>query len=116
MVEAAEAVREKLLESGLSVGVINCRFVKPLDEEMLRHLASRYPVLITIEENTLRGGFGSGVSEFFTESQTEVGALHHCGIPDRFVTHGSMPQLLEEIGLSAARLTDRVRRILRGRA
>ncbi|HET6277568.1 MAG TPA: transketolase C-terminal domain-containing protein, partial [Candidatus Polarisedimenticolia bacterium] len=94
----------------------NCRFVKPLDEGMLRQLASRYPVLITLEENTLRGGFGSGVAEFFAESETEVGALHHCGIPDRFVAHGSMPQLLEEIGLSPARLTDRVRRILRGRA
>ena len=116
MVEAAESVRETLLEAGLSVGVVNCRFIKPLDEGMLRRLASRYPVLITCEENTLRGGFGSGVAEFFAESETEVGALYHCGIPDRFVAHGSMSQLLEEIGLSPARLTDRVRRILRGRA
>jgi 1-deoxy-D-xylulose-5-phosphate synthase len=116
MVETAEAVREELLPSGIKLGVVNCRFVKPLDEKMLRSLAGRYPNLITVEENTLRGGFGSGVMEFFAESGTAVGALHHCGLPDRFITHGSVPQLLEEVGLSPARLAERVRRIVRGRA
>jgi 1-deoxy-D-xylulose-5-phosphate synthase len=116
MVEAAGTVRANLLETGIEVGVINCRFVKPLDESMLRDLASRYAVLVTLEENTLRGGFGSGVAEFFAESGIGCGALHHCGLPDSFITHGSVPQLLDEVGLSPAALTERVRRILRGRA
>ncbi len=116
MVEAAETTRAELAKEGIAVGVVNARFVKPLDETLLRALAARYPVLVTLEENTLRGGFGSAVHEFFAERRLEVGGLHHLGIPDRFVTHGSMAQLLDEVGLSPARLIERVRGILKGRA
>jgi 1-deoxy-D-xylulose-5-phosphate synthase len=116
MVEAAEQARALLLPEGLDVAVVNCRFVKPLDGDMLRELAGRCPVLITIEENTLRGGFGDAVHEFFSESGLAVGALHHIGLPDRFVTHGSMAQLLDEVGLSPAALAARVRAFVKGRA
>jgi 1-deoxy-D-xylulose-5-phosphate synthase len=116
MVETAEAVRQELLKDGVALGVVNCRFIKPLDAEMLRGLVARFPVLITLEENTLRGGFGSGVHEFFAESGLAAGGLHHLGLPDRFVTHGSPGQLLEEVGLSPARLAERVRHLLKGRA
>jgi 1-deoxy-D-xylulose-5-phosphate synthase len=116
MVETAESVRAELAPEGIDAGVVNCRFVKPLDEECLRDLAGRCPVLITMEENTLRGGFGSGVHEFFQETGLTPGALHHLGLPDRFVTHGSPAQLLEEVGLSAARIVERVRTLARGRA
>ena len=116
MVEAAEAAREAFVKEGLVLGVVNCRFVKPLDEPMLRDLAARIPVLITLEENSLRGGFGSGVHETLTEAGITPGALHHIGLPDRFVTHGSVGQLLEEVGLSPARLVERLRPLLRGRA
>lgn len=116
MVETAETVGEELRKDGISIGVVNARFVKPLDENLLRDLAARAPILITLEENTLRGGFGSAVHEFFAESGREAGGLHHLGIPDRFVTHGSMGQLLEEVGLSPVRLVERVRAIVRGRA
>jgi 1-deoxy-D-xylulose-5-phosphate synthase len=116
MVDTAAAVRAGLAKEGIDVGVVNCRFVKPIDEERLRDLAAHCPVLITIEENTLRGGFGSGVHEFFQETGLTPGALHHLGLPDRFVTHGSPAQLLEEVGLSAARIVERVRTLARGRA
>jgi 1-deoxy-D-xylulose-5-phosphate synthase len=116
MVEAAERIAEALRPEGIALGVVNCRFVKPLDSEMLRGLAMRYPVLVTLEENTLRGGFGSGVHEFLLEAGLSVGSLHHCGIPDRFVTHGSMAQLLDEVGLSPERLVERVRALVKGRA
>ncbi len=98
------------------MAVVNCRFVKPLDGVLLRELAGRYPVLITLEENTLRGGFGDGVHEFLHEAGVQTGALHHAGLPDRFVTHGSMTQLLDEVGLSAAELVARVRAWAKGRA
>jgi len=116
MVEVADTVRATLLTEGVDVAVVNCRFVKPLDGALLRRLAGRYPVLITLEENTLRGGFGDGVHEFLLESGIQPGALHHAGLPDRFVTHGSMPQLLDEVGLSAKELTARVRAWVKGRA
>src|SRR5207247_9100662 len=61
MVEAALAVREALRASGLLVGVVNARFVKPVDRAMLAELVARYEALVTIEESTLAGGFGAGV-------------------------------------------------------
>jgi len=116
MVETAETVRQKLLEEDLDVAVVNCRFVKPLDGALLRDVAARYPVLVTLEENTLRGGFGDGVHEQLHESGLTPGALHHIGLPDRFVMHGSMPQLLDEVGLSAQALVQRIRAFVKGRA
>jgi 1-deoxy-D-xylulose-5-phosphate synthase len=116
MVETAERVREALQPEGIRLGVVNCRFIKPLDEEMLRRLAGAAPLLITLEENTLRGGFGSAVHEFVQEHGLSIGGLHHLGLPDRFVTHGSVAQLLEEVGLSAGRIVERIRGLVRGRA
>jgi len=116
MVETAEMVRQDLLKEGIDVAVVNCRFVKPLDNVLMRDLVKRYPVLVTLEENTLRGGFGDAVHEHLLESGLAAGSLHHVGIPDRFVTHGSMTQLLDEVGLSAQVLTTRVRGIVKGRA
>ena len=116
MVETAEAVRQLLARDGIDAGVVNCRFVKPLDGALLRDLAGRVPLLCTIEENTLRGGFGSAVHEFLAEAGIGAVALHHVGLPDRFITHGSVAQLLEEIGLSPARLAERLKPLFRGRA
>ncbi len=116
MVETAEKARQELLPEGIDLAVVNCRFVKPLDAAMLRNLTGRYPVLITVEENTLRGGFGDAVHEFFSESGLTAGALHHVGLPDRFVTHGSVAQLFDEVGLSPAALAARARGFVKGRA
>ena len=116
MVETAEAVRELLKADGIDVGVVNARFVKPVDQAMLRDLAARMPALVTLEENTLVGGFGAAVHEELAASGVAVPALHHVGLPDRFVTHGSVGQLLEEVGLSPARVAERLRPLLRGRA
>ncbi|MBI1951881.1 MAG: 1-deoxy-D-xylulose-5-phosphate synthase [Acidobacteria bacterium] len=116
MVEIAEKARQELLPEGIDLAVVNCRFVKPLDAAMLRDLAGRYPVLITVEENTLRGGFGDAVHEFFNESGLPAGALYHVGLPDRFVTHGSVAQLFDEVGLSPAALAARARGFVKGRA
>ena len=96
--------------------MVNARFVKPLDTALLRDLAGRFPLLCTLEENTLRGGFGSAVHEFFAEAGIPAPTLHAEGLPDRFVTHGTVAQLLEELGLTPARIADRLRPLLRGRA
>ncbi|HEV8119798.1 MAG TPA: 1-deoxy-D-xylulose-5-phosphate synthase, partial [Candidatus Polarisedimenticolia bacterium] len=117
MVETAEAVRALLREDGLEVGVVNARFVKPLDEALLRRLADEVRVIVTLEENTLCGGFGSGVAEFFDASgRAALPRLLHCGLPDRFIAHGSVGQLFEEIGLTPARLRERLKAALGSRA
>jgi 1-deoxy-D-xylulose-5-phosphate synthase len=116
MVEAAETVREELLREGVDVAVVNCRFVKPLDGHLLRELAARYPILVTLEENTLRGGFGDAVHEYLQEADLPAGTLRHIGLPDRFVTHGAVHQILDEVGLSVQAVVQRVRSFVKGRA
>jgi len=91
------------------VGLVNCRFVKPLDRDLLASLARRYSVLLTVEENVLLGGFGSAVAEALREQGGRQPGLRHAGVPDRFVAHGGRDQLLAEIGLAPAQLEDRVR-------
>ncbi|MFQ5669943.1 MAG: 1-deoxy-D-xylulose-5-phosphate synthase [Acidobacteriota bacterium] len=111
MVETAEDVADLLAGSGTQVGVVNCRFVKPLDGAMLADLGRRYRHLVTLEENVLQGGFGSHVAEWFAASGSPAPWIHHRGIPDRFVTHGPRGRLLEEVGLDAASTRDFVLRI-----
>jgi 1-deoxy-D-xylulose-5-phosphate synthase len=108
MVEQASNAAEALAKQGVDVGVVNCRFVKPLDEEMLAELARRYRVLITIEENVLQGGFGSAVSEAFVRRGGGPQEFVTLGVPDRFVTHGGRADLLREVGLDAASIAERV--------
>ncbi len=106
MVRQARKVVESLAARGVNAGLVNCRFIKPMDTAMLRELVSRYRVLVTLEENVLRGGFGTGVYESLSELRlTNVGTtLYHLGIPDQFILHGSRPDLFDEIGLSTARI------------
>ncbi|HET6372201.1 MAG TPA: 1-deoxy-D-xylulose-5-phosphate synthase [Candidatus Polarisedimenticolia bacterium] len=109
MVAHAEKVCAALAARGVKAGLVNCRFVKPMDTAMLRDLASRYRILITLEENTVRGGFGSGVYEALREMGAPAPgpALVHLGIPDHFVLHGGRNELFEEIGLSVGRIEQR---------
>jgi len=108
MVEACEKAAVLLEEKGVRPGVANCRFVKPLDRDLLRRLRSRYSVLATVEENVVSGGFGSAVHEALVEMDLGGGPLAHLAVPDRFVTHGSRGELLEEVGLTPPRIASRI--------
>ena len=88
---------ENLAEDGLSAAVINCRFAKPLDTQMLEDLAQRVPLLITVEESALTGGFGSCVSQHLAGKKI---AVRNLGLADRFYPHGLRKELLAEAGLS----------------
>ncbi len=109
MVETARTVGRELLAQGVSAGVVNCRFVKPLDRPTLRHLRKTARLLVTIEENNLPGGFGEGVLGALSEEGLAQGAVLRLGLGDKFVTHGSRPELLAEVGLDAAGLLRQVR-------
>ncbi|GLC88769.1 1-deoxy-D-xylulose-5-phosphate synthase [Lysinibacillus piscis] len=90
-----------LAKQGIEVEVVNARFIKPMDEEMLhRLLTSRKPIL-TIEEAVLTGGFGSGVLEFAHDHGYLQALIDRIGIPDQFIEHGDVDQLLEEIHVTA---------------
>lgn len=91
---------EILSQNNVSVEVINARFIKPLDVEMLRDLQARNIPIITLEESALQGGFGSAVMEFYNENNLQVN-VHRIGIPDIFIEHGEVNQLLEEIHITS---------------
>jgi 1-deoxy-D-xylulose-5-phosphate synthase len=94
-----------LEDRGISCGVVNMRFVKPLDVELLKECAIKTPRLVTVEDNVLQGGFGSAVLEALTPGRAEVLRL---GIPDQFVEHGAPHLLYESLGLSAPKIAERV--------
>jgi 1-deoxy-D-xylulose-5-phosphate synthase len=108
MVEACGRAVDLLREQGVQAGLVNCRFVKPLDREMLRRLRAEHDLLVTVEENVLAGGFGAAVHEALAEMGRGARGLAHCAVPDRFIAHGSRAELLEEVGLTPSRIAARV--------
>jgi 1-deoxy-D-xylulose-5-phosphate synthase len=112
MVETARAVSVLLAAAGHEVGVVNCRFIKPMDLEMLRELARDQEILVTLEENSLRGGFGTGVYEALAEAGVTAPRLLHLGLPDRFIEHGSREGLLADLGLSPEGIASTIRAAL----
>ncbi|MCQ6278033.1 1-deoxy-D-xylulose-5-phosphate synthase [Bacillus sp. EB600] len=91
----------KLEKKGISVKVVNARFLKPLDENMLLKLLKEKMPILTIEEAVLQGGFGSAVLEFANNEGFYNAVIDRMGIPDRFIEHGDVDSLLEEIGLTS---------------
>lgn len=91
----------------LDATVIDMRFIKPLDETMVRKLAHSHALLVTVEENTLVGGAGSGVNEFLAAAALQV-AILNLGIPDRFIAQDKPSHMLAACGLSAAAIVSAV--------
>lgn len=106
---------EILAKSGISARVINARFIKPLDYEMLNELYSQNMPILTIEEAVLQGGFGSAVLEHASDNHANV-IIDRMGIPDCFIEHGSVTKLLEEIGLTTPDLVERVKKLVKRKA
>lgn len=96
----------KILDSkGIRCGVINARFIKPLDRKALYESAARTRLIVTLEDNVLAGGFGSQVTAALSGSDTKV---YSFGWPDRFIEHGSSGQLFEKYGLDAKSIAERI--------
>ncbi|HXN07837.1 MAG TPA: 1-deoxy-D-xylulose-5-phosphate synthase [Nitrospiria bacterium] len=116
MVQEALGAREELARRGISAGVFNARFIKPVDREQIRLLAERTPFLVTLEENALAGGFGSKVLEVLQEEDLPAVRVLRLGIPDHFVEQGTQKQLRESVGLTASRIADSVESFMRKRS
>ncbi|HVR76560.1 MAG TPA: transketolase C-terminal domain-containing protein, partial [Planctomycetota bacterium] len=107
-----EAYRAALLleKEGLSVTVVNARFAKPLDGEILRDLSRNHHTLFTVEEHTLHGGFGSAVVEKIVDTGIAFQRIVRLGVPDRFQTFGAREKILVDLGLDAKSIAQRVLR------
>ncbi len=109
MVKTAEAVRNRLKEEGFCVTLVNARFVKPIDEEMVRRLTENHPLLVTMEENVASGGFGEKVRAFLDTAHLP-GQVFSIAVPDEYVEHGNVDVLKKEIGIDEETVTERIRR------
>ncbi len=107
MVKTAAAVREGLHERGYSATLVNARFAKPLDKDLLTGLAAGHKLIVTMEENVINGGFGEHVTEFFSSRRLKNRILN-IAIPDTYVEHGNTEILCRELKLDAASICERV--------
>ncbi|MCA9245513.1 MAG: 1-deoxy-D-xylulose-5-phosphate synthase [Planctomycetales bacterium] len=102
LLPGAMTAAEQLREDGLDVGVINARFIKPLDTETVLRAIEHCGFVVTVEESSLMGGFGSAVLEAANEAGLATETICRLGIPDQFIEHGDRAELLAELRLDAA--------------
>ena len=102
-----------LRDEGLEIGVVNARFVKPLDTKSLLERIEAAPWVVTVEENALPTGFGSAVLEAVSDARLQAGPIVRLGLPDRFVEHGERGELLADLGLDAAGIAATCRSLAR---
>ena len=107
MVDTAEKVADLLEEKGYSAAVVNARFVKPLDGNVVVQFAEKVKLLVSLEENTIHGGFGSGVLETLSEQGICVPTLQ-IGVPDRFIAQGSPEEQFQAAELSPEQISKRI--------
>jgi 1-deoxy-D-xylulose-5-phosphate synthase len=104
---------EVLEKQGISVKVVNCRFLKPLDLPMLSGILEENMPILTIEEAVLQGGFGSFILETANELGFDGARIDRLGIPDKFIEHGNVDELLREIELTPEAAVERIKRLAR---
>ncbi len=110
MVGTAESAAELLSADGLDFGVVNTRFIKPLDKPLLLAAARKGKKIVTLEEHILAGGLGSAVWEALEEEGLEETSVFRIGIPDKFIEHGSISQLREICGLTPEQVAGAVKK------
>lgn len=111
MVQVAEEAAEMLKREGVSAAVVNARFLKPLDGDMLIRLAQGSGRMIVLEEASQAGGLGSAILEFYAEQGLSGMDIHLMGVPDRFIEHGSIKEQLDEVGLTSENIVHEVQKL-----
>jgi 1-deoxy-D-xylulose-5-phosphate synthase len=106
---------KRLEDDGIRPTVVNARFVKPLDEELILTLAKSHGYLITVEDHNLIYGFGSAVIELIEDHHLTDVTVHRIGFPDKFIEHGTQQLLLAKYGLDADGIYTRVKELLAGK-
>ncbi len=107
---------EKLRAEGMEVGVVNARFCKPLDKATVLRAIEEANVVVTVEEGTLEGGFGSAVLEAANSAGLDASNVIRLGIPDRFIEHAERGELLADLGLDADGIAGAIRQALEKRS
>ena len=110
-----ERVAKLLQNENISIEIVNCRFIKPMDKSYLRSLIGRFDQVVTIEEGVIVGGFGDSVSSWLLENDFQ-GRIKRLGFPDSFIQHGKRDELLSEIGLDENGIIDTIRSLVNAKS
>ncbi|EOD4725162.1 1-deoxy-D-xylulose-5-phosphate synthase [Listeria monocytogenes] len=111
-IELALKAAEQLEIEGYRVGVINAHYIKPLDEALLHQILKQKIPILTVEESLLKGGFGANVLEFIEANNYRDVIMHRIGLPDEFISHGSVSIILESFGISTTGLVLKIKEML----
>jgi len=104
---------EQLAEQGISAGVVNARFIKPLDADLILGQAKATGKIVTVEENVLQGGFGSAVLELLQDNGMSQVRVKRLGIPDQYIEQGTQAQLRKDVGIDAEGIAAAVQAFLK---
>jgi len=115
MVPNALKAADILSKDGISTEVVNMRFVKPFDDAVVKALASRFDTFVTVEDNTVHGGFGSALLESLQHQHIANISVRVHGIPDRFIDHGTPDELHKQLKLDAQGIADITKEFLASR-
>ena len=107
MVSTGEHVREKLKARGYACTLVNARFVKPLDTKMLDRLCRNHRLIVTMEENVLRGGMGMCATRYIHENNPQIPVIQ-IALPDAYVEHGNVTKLREMLGIDSDSVLRRI--------
>ncbi|MCD6451076.1 MAG: 1-deoxy-D-xylulose-5-phosphate synthase [Acidobacteria bacterium] len=113
MVYPSLEAAERLSKEGIEAFVVNARFVKPLDEELISQLASKVTLVVTVEENSLLGGFGSAICELLADTNVREPRILRIGVPDEIIPHGSQHILRHRLGLDGEGIYRRISKFLK---
>ena len=110
MVKKALSARDILIKDNINPTIVNARFLKPMDEDLLHDLFKNHSKVVTIEDNVISGGFGSRINKFIIDNNYNV-KIENIGIPDKFVEHGSVDELFEVIGMTSTQIANRIKNL-----
>lgn len=108
MVKQAIEAKRILLDNNINPAIVNARFLKPIDENLLNDLFKKYKNVVTIEDNTITGGFGSRINKFIIDNNHNIKVVN-IALPEEFVHHGSTEEIYESIGLSPSKIADKIK-------
>ncbi|WP_272868503.1 transketolase C-terminal domain-containing protein, partial [Clostridioides difficile] len=111
IVKHALEAKEILSREGINPTIVNARFLKPIDEGMLKALLKNHKNVVTIEDNIVTGGFGSRINKFIIDNEYNINIIN-IAIPEEFVKHGNIDELYDFVGLSPKSIADKIRKLV----
>ncbi len=114
MVKTGYEVVEALKADGIKATLVNVRFISPIDKEILRSLAKKHKIYVTLEENVKSGGYGQKVADYLCENRLSQIRLLNIAVPDQYIEHGGVNELHQRFGLDAGSIVEKIKKELKG--